>query len=137
MEEKLLYSYTRALSQPHLFQQYSKNGYLDHAYRLSFIFYGLGIAGLCFGVMFVMNLPMGLNFILALTAGYFGGVFLSELKPDGKVLPIFLRDYILHQARYGKKESFYYKGVRQFEGKEILKQEEFERKVVAYFENSR
>jgi hypothetical protein len=109
-KEELLLSYTRLYQQPHVFQQIPGVKFLEHAMRVSTLLYGGGIflVVLLF-VWQVLRLKFGLGFALGLFSGYFGGVMLSELKPEGKNFPIYIKDKVIYRLKHRQK-GYWYKG---------------------------
>lgn len=118
-KEELLISYTRLYQQPHVFQQIPGVKFLEHAMRVSTLLYGGGIFLIIFLFVWqILRLKFGIGITLGLIAGYYGGVFLSEFKPDGKNFPLYLKDKVLYRIKHGQ-NGFWYKG-------EFVKEEEDE-----------
>ena len=120
-KEELLISYTRLYQQPHVFQKVPGIKAFEHAMRVSTLLYGGGIflVVLLF-VWQILRLKFGIGITLGLIAGYYGGVLLSELKPDGKNFPLYLKDKMLYRIKHGQK-GFWYKGefVKEEDGMDI------------------
>lgn len=122
-------SYTRLYQQPHLVQHLFGSHFLERALRISVIFYGGGVGIFVFLLLWKL-FQSSIGFALAggLVSAYYGGVFLSELKPDGKHLPIFLKDWLIYRIENAKK-GYYYKGEFFEEKKTDLTIVDFEKKV--------
>ena len=127
-------SYTRLYQQPHLVQHIFGNHFLERALRVSVIFYGGGVGIVIFLLLWkIFQASLGFALASSLVSAYFGGVFLSELKPDGKHLPIFLKDWFIYRFEHSKK-GYFYKGEFFEEKLAELTVEDFEKKVRGWIE---
>ncbi|QDK70762.1 TcpE family conjugal transfer membrane protein [Lactococcus protaetiae] len=127
--KELNLSYTRLYQQPHLVQHLFGNRYLERALRISVIFYGGGVGIVTFLFLWkIFQASLGFALASGVFSAYYGGIFLSELKPDGKHLPIFLKDWFVYRFEHWKK-GYFYKGEFFEENLAELTVVDFEKKV--------
>lgn len=105
VEDKELYSYTEALSQPVWIQKLNEQYSLPTPIKLSRVIYFVIISFLIWQLYKPFNFVFGFKIV---SAGFFGwylaGLF-SDLRVQGKSLFMYLKDYLVFYFRFGRKEK--------------------------------
>lgn len=103
LEEKRLYSYKQALSQPYWIHKLNDDFSLPEPVKFSQFVYGFITGGaIWFSLSFLI--PFSAVGFRAMVAGigaiYFSSI-LSDLVVDGKSLVVYLKDYFIFYMKYG------------------------------------
>uniref|UniRef100_UPI003F68FE57 TcpE family conjugal transfer membrane protein n=1 Tax=Streptococcus pluranimalium TaxID=82348 RepID=UPI003F68FE57 len=109
-KDKKLYSYKQALSQPYWIQRLNDNLHLPSPIRLSQIIYAVLLIGF-FWYLFLLLIPFtatGFRGTLSALLGWLIAGNLSELIVDGKLLIVYLRDYVIFYSQYGMRNDSIY-----------------------------
>lgn len=105
VEDKELYSYTEALSQPVWIQKLNEQYSLPTPIKLSRVIYFVIISFLIWQLYKPFNFVFGFKIV---SAGFFGwylaGLF-SDLRVQGKSLFMYLKDYLIFYFRFGRKDK--------------------------------
>ena len=100
VEDKELYSYTEALSQPVWIQKLNEQYSLPTPIKLSRVIYFVIISFLIWQLYKPFNFVFGFKIV---SAGFFG--WYSDLRVQGKSLFMYLKDYLVFYFRFGRKEK--------------------------------
>ncbi len=125
-EEVTKFSYKLSLDQPFWIQQLTDNFALRKAVRLSlFAYFFLVFILLYFTVgKLIPYFQWQVKVSLTLFASWQISVKVSDLRPDDKLPPVFLWDFIVYQFGYGLKAIEIYKG-QKYEKVKLRSVEEF------------
>ena len=125
-EEVPKLSYKLSLDQPFWIQQLTDNFALRKAVRLSlFAYFFLVFILLYFTVgKLIPYFQWQVKVALTLFASWQISVKVSDLRPDDKLPPVFLWDFIVYQFGYGLKAIEIYKG-QKYEKTKLRSVEEF------------
>ena len=125
-EEVPKLSYKLSLDQPFWIQQLTDNFALRKAVRLSlFAYFFLIFILLYFTVgKLIPYFQWQVKVALTLFASWQISVKVSDLRPDDKLPPVFLWDFIVYQFGYGLKAIEIYKG-QKYEKTKLRSVEEF------------
>ncbi|ARE19754.2 TcpE family conjugal transfer membrane protein [Lactococcus lactis] len=125
-EEVPKFSYKFSLDQPFWIQQLTDNFALRKAVRLSlFAYFFLVFILLYFTVgKLIPYFQWQVKVALTLFASWQISVKVSDLRPDDKLPPVFLWDFIVYQFGYGLKAIEIYKG-QKYEKVKLRSVEEF------------
>ena len=125
-EEVPKFSYKLSLDQPLWIQQLTDNFALRKAVRLSlFAYFFLVFILLYFTVgKLIPYFQWQVKVALTLFASWQISVKVSDLRPDDKLPPVFLWDFIVYQFGYGLKAIEIYKG-QKYEKVKLRSVEEF------------
>ena len=120
------FSYKLSLDQPFWIQQLTDNFALRKAVRLSlFAYFFLVFILLYFTVgKLIPYFQWKVKVALTLFASWQISVKVSDLRPDDKLPPVFLWDFIVYQFGYGLKAIEIYKG-QKYEKVKLRSVEEF------------
>jgi len=120
------FSYKLSLDQPFWIQQLTDNFALRKAVRLSlFAYFFLIFILLYFTVgKLIPYFQWQVKVALTLFASWQISVKVSDLRPDDKLPPVFLWDFIVYQFGYGLKAIEIYKG-QKYEKTKLRSVEEF------------
>ena len=120
------FSYKLSLDQPFWIQQLTDNFALRKAVRLSlFAYFFLIFILLYFTVgKLIPYFQWQVKVALTLFASWQISVKVSDLRPDDKLPPVFLWDFIVYQFGYGLKAIEIYKG-QKYEKVKLRSVEEF------------
>lgn len=120
------FSYKLSLDQPFWIQQLTDNFALRKAVRLSlFAYFFLVFILLYFTVgKLIPYFQWQVKVALTLFASWQISVKVSDLRPDDKLPPVFLWDFIVYQFGYGLKAIEIYKG-QKYEKTKLRSVEEF------------
>ncbi|MDU6581004.1 MAG: TcpE family conjugal transfer membrane protein, partial [Lactococcus lactis] len=120
------FSYKLSLDQPFWIQQLTDNFALRKAVRLSlFAYFFLVFILLYFTVgKLIPYFQWQVKVSLTLFASWQISVKVSDLRPDDKLPPVFLWDFIVYQFGYGLKAIEIYKG-QKYEKVKLRSVEEF------------
>lgn len=129
-EDKKLYSYKQALSQPYWIQKLNDDFALPNPVKFSWIVYASVIGGLLwflFSTLLSFTAP-GFRAMLSIMGGVYLAGILSELVVDGKALIFYIKDYLLFYVKYGVRADKYYinKGQVYLKPEPILNQKKGE-----------
>ncbi|WP_251904832.1 TcpE family conjugal transfer membrane protein [Lactococcus lactis] len=125
-KEVLKFSYKLSLDQPFWIQQLTDNFALRKAVRLSlFAYFFLIFILLYFTVgKLIPYFQWQVKVALTLFASWQISVKVSDLRPDDKLPPVFLWDFIVYQFGYGLKAIEIYKG-QKYEKTKLRSVDEF------------
>ena len=125
-EEVPKFSYKLSLDHPFWIQQLTDNFALRKAVRLSlFAYFFLVFILLYFTVgKLIPYFQWQVKVALTLFASWQISVKVSDLRPDDKLPPVFLWDFIVYQFRYGLKAIEIYKG-QKYEKVKLRSVDEF------------
>lgn len=125
-EEVAKFSYKLSLDQPFWIQQLTDNFALRKAVRLSlFAYFFLIFILLYFTVgKLIPYFQWQVKVALTLFASWQISVKVSDLRPDDKLPPVFLWDFIVYQFGYGLKAIEIYKG-QKYEKVKLRSVDEF------------
>lgn len=109
-EDKKLYSYKQALSQPYWLQRFNDRLSLKNPIKFSRLVYLLLVFGLLWNLMsfFLGFLPMGLRGVVSAFLAWQASSFLSDVVVDDKGFIFYVKDYLTFYIRYGLKAERYY-----------------------------
>ncbi|MEY8462196.1 TcpE family conjugal transfer membrane protein [Streptococcus merionis] len=110
LEDKKLYSYKQALSQPYWIQKLNDDFSLPSPVKFSWIVYAAIVGGLLwFLFSFILSFTaIGFRAMLSVMGGFYFAGLLSELVVDGKALVFYLKDYFLFYLKYGSRSDKIY-----------------------------
>lgn len=109
-EDKKLYSYKQALSQPYWLQRFNDDFSLKTPVKFSRLVYTGLLFGLSWQVMafFIGFAPFGLRGVVSAFFAWQVASFLSDVVIDDKSLIFYLKDYLVFYFRYGLKSDSHY-----------------------------
>ena len=110
LEDKKLYSYKQALSQPYWIQKINDDFSLQSPVKFSRIVYMVVIFTLLFytSEICLHFLPTGLRVTIASVIAIFLSETLSNLVVDGKALIFYVHDYLKYYFTYGNRHKDIY-----------------------------
>ncbi|HEL2217797.1 TPA: conjugal transfer protein [Streptococcus suis] len=109
-EDKKLYSYKQALSQPYWIQKFNDDFSLKQPIKFSRVVYFI----LIFGLLWILldklfsSFSIGLRGIGITMLSLNASAFLSEMVLDGKSVVIYIKDYLLFYFNHGQKSKSQY-----------------------------
>lgn len=120
------FSYKLSLDQPFWIQQLTDNFALRKAVRLSLFAYFFLIFILLYFTIgkLIPYFQWQVKAVIVLFASWQISVKVSDLRPDDKLPPIFLWDFIVYQFGYGLKAIEIYKG-QKYEKEKLRNADEF------------
>lgn len=102
-EDKHLYSYKQALSQPYWIQKFNDQFSLKSPLKFSRIVYFVIIFGILWLILASLfsSLAFGLRGMVSAGVSLYLSMLLSDLVVDGKSIVIYLKDYLAFYLKYG------------------------------------